>query len=419
MNRNHRLAKRLLTSSGKQTLFTSSTSAQGKRKINVLTFLLAGLLSLPGLPKTTAAQAADSDNSVNITSLQLLSALLGGGVPRSSTNAGGGSQRVAVDWNVVVLKEARLEGFEVAVTATLSNGQSLNQRQSFGSNARRAEFTLNLPSANQSNGNNANTQGNNPRNPIQDFKELELKENGNTPSNTPPVDCNTKCSRLGGAKRQNCLDECAKSTTRPAGPTKKEFLSSNSGPGLGNSFAPQIQATTKEKGIAPPAAVQAIVITVVSANITARFSRNTEAFATRSFVPSNAGSDLLPSGNAQGVSMSITRLSDLLKIPAKAKECPTGHDCFEMVVQARGAGASFTVNFEAVYANNQRVNVSPFTVSSLATPIRVKVRRPNATAALASVTANVKGTIVEPFTRTDTETTQQQKLQLPNQAIKK
>jgi hypothetical protein len=148
-----------------------------------------------------------------------------------------------------------------------------------------------------------------------------------------------------------------------------------------------------------------ITIKNVRATVTGKFGSEAEALAFREFTSpaDKATGELTPRAErnrgSDSIALRINKLIHISEIAQRAKECPAGQDCFELMAQARGSGR-FKISLEAIYKNGQRKSVSR-AVIALSRPILLNVDKPSG-AELSSALVNIIAEAANDFTRTDT-----------------
>ncbi len=349
-------------------------------------------------------------------------AVIGGaGVADAFVNVGApsvGGTTVTARWEAGAPNDVQILGFDVQIEIGLSNGSTLRNNKSVGGNERTTSISFLLPAAPQNNsskpaggnnnglGNNGNTGNNNA---------------GGNNGNLNTTLCLSQCAK---SNKEAAFEECAKKCQQGAAGNSN---TGNKGLGVKETGVKEKvgtanNAANKEsvpRGLivvgdgngnnAP--APQPVTIKTAAVQVTAKFSSNLSASAFREFAApmDKVTGELIPKGarnrGNDSFSLQVNKLVHLSELPARAKECAAGQDCFELMAQARGGGSGatqFKIQLEAIYANGQRKSTTR-AVNNVFRPVLLSVDKPVGTTLL-TVLINVNAESAgDNFTKSDAE----------------
>lgn len=333
---------------------------------------------------------------------------------------------VTINWKAGAPEGVTIKGFDVALEINFSNGQSQRLNRSVGGNQRSATFSINIPQPVKAN--DAPPKG---------FGVSKPKPpNGaNSGGNSAEIDvrlCEQKCFKVSKDTKAitQCQADCRKNAGAQAGGGKGDFKKgeatprrfgegSISGGGKGGATADNggkggATADNGGKGTGGgkggggfdrPVAPDPITIKNLRATVTGKFSGGADAAAFREFVPpaDKTTGELTPKAarnrGADNLALQVNKLARVSEIAQRARECPPGQDCFELLAQARGNG-QFKISLEAVYKNGQRRTASR-AAGNLSRLIPLNVDKPSGVE-LSSVLVNIIAEAANDFTKTDT-----------------
>lgn len=310
-----------------------------------------------------------------------------------------GDDLAEVNWEVAVPAGVEVQGFDVRVDATLSNGTAQTDSKSFGGNVRFGSFRFNLPLASNGgpkpggNGGNGTTGTIGPASIVE--KEITSK----------------------GAKSSSAAKKVETKETKSSEKTARKFGEgtisgggNNTGNNTGNNSGglkpnPNPNPTPLPRPTPPILKPEAARITSLRAFITAKFAAGNDLAAFREFIQptDKATGEMTPKGG-RGTSLQVRKLVHLNDIARLAAECPANQECFDILAEIRGVDANgqFKVSAEVIFANGVRRNTSR-TTGNLLRPVRISVDKIAGTP-VANVLVNINGGgNREQFVKTDTQ----------------
>ncbi|MEP7273963.1 MAG: hypothetical protein ABI882_20850 [Acidobacteriota bacterium] len=339
------------------------------------------------ITKSSGGSAAENGTSVDLKKIRLV-----------------GKDTAVAEWDVALVSGVEVQGFDVRVEATLSDGKIQTLSRSFGSNDRTGEFDFKLPLLTDGTIGPA----------VKPSGTKNSPAGGNTGSGgggatiDPVALCKFDCNRQKKANEvQKCIDQCLKTaasknvSTRSTGTITPGGKIEPFGPGVGSNANGGGVIKPVPKPAPKPDAVR---ITSLRAFITAKFAIGVDLAAFREFVQpiDKVTAELTPKAG-RGSALQVNKLIQVSQLARFASECPSSQDCFDVIAEVRGAAASgqFKVTLEAVYPNGVRRNASRI-AGNLLRPVRLAVDRP-AGVQLGSALVNINGVgNREEFTRKDT-----------------
>ncbi len=308
-----------------------------------------------------------------------------------------GEDLAEVNWEVAVPAGVEVQGFDVRVDATLSNGTAQTDSKSFGGNVRFGSFRFNLPLA--SNG-GAKPGGNGGNGTIGTFGPASIVEKEKA---------SKKAKSDSGGKTVE-----TKSTDKTPRKFGEGNISggNNNGGGAGNAGNsgglkpnPNPNPTPLPRPTPPILKPEAARITSLKAFITAKFAAGNDLAAFREFIqPTDKTTGEMTAKGGRGTSLQVRKLIHLNEVARLATECPAGQECFDILAELRGADANgqFKVSAEVIFANGVRRNTSR-TTGNLLRPVRISVDKIAGTQ-VANVLVNINGGgNREQFVKTDTQ----------------
>ncbi len=304
-----------------------------------------------------------------------------------------GDDIAEVSWDVVIPAGVEVQGFEVRVDGTLSNGTAQTDSKSFGGNARFGSFKFNLPLAStggSKSGGGGTTGTIGPAN-------SSANGGNNNGINTAPKVIETKSGDK--TPRKFGTGEISGGNTGSAKPTPTPKLS----PPVGNPTP--LPRPTPPPAPKPAPKPEPVRITSLKAFITAKFAAGNDLAAFREFIqPTDKTSGEMTPKGGRGTSLQVKKLIHLNEVARLATECPAGQECFDILAELRGADANgqFKVSAEVIFANGVRKNASRV-VGNLVRPVRLSVEKVSGQQ-IANVLVNINGGgNREQFVKTDTQ----------------
>ncbi|MFN0109721.1 MAG: hypothetical protein ACKVZH_12780 [Blastocatellia bacterium] len=320
-----------------------------------------------------------------------------------------GDDVAEVSWEVAIPAGLEVQGFDVRVDASLSNGTAQTDSKSFGGNARFGSFKFNLPLASNGapkpgGGGTGGIIGPAPKESV----NKESGSNGSNVGNNGNINNAPKEIAQKGVQTKSTTDKTTRKfgvgeitgggNTGSAKPTPTPKLSP-SAPNPTPLPRPTPPPTPK-----PTPKPQPARITGLRAFITAKFAAGNDLAASREFIqPTDKTTGEMTPKSGRGSSLQVKKLVHLNEVVRLATECPAGQECFDVLAELRGVDANgqFKVSLEAIYSNGQRRNNSR-TAGNLLRPVRLNVEKIGG-ATVANVLVNINGGgSREQFVKTDT-----------------
>ncbi len=310
-----------------------------------------------------------------------------------------GNDIAEVNWEVALPAGVEVQGFDVRVDATLSNGTAQTDSKSFGGNARFGSFKFNLPLASNGGAKPGGNGGNGTIGTISpaSIAEKEIASKGAKSSS--------------GAKTVEVKEtKSGEKTARKFGEGNISGGNNNGGNNTGGNSGglkpnPNPNPTPLPRPTPPTQKPEAARITSLRAFITAKFAAGNDLAAFREFIqPTDKTTGEMTIKGGRGTSLQVRKLIHLNEVARLATECPAGQECFDILAEIRGVDANgqFKVSAEVIFANGVRRNTSR-TTGNLLRPVRISVDKIAGTQ-VANVLVNINGGgNREQFVKTDTQ----------------